>query len=114
VDEVYAARKSPLPSTPKATTDSGADQLIESARDSAHDEGETMLLSQANGKKMTQALDLPQLEVEMERAIWQVEVAIKKQNEELAKKERGAGGNTNLESQGESGDQAGRTEKKTQ
>lgn len=41
-----------------------------------------MLLSQANGKKMTQALNLPQLEVELERAIWQVENAIKKQNSE--------------------------------
>ncbi len=45
-----------------------------------------MLLSQANGKKMTQALDLPQLEVELERAIWQVETAIKKQNKELSDK----------------------------
>lgn len=41
-----------------------------------------MLLSQANGKIMTQALDLPQLEIELERAIWQVETAIKKQNAE--------------------------------
>lgn len=29
---------------------------------------------------MTQALNLPQLEVELERAIWQVEQAIQKQN----------------------------------
>ena len=49
-----------------------------------------MLLSQANGKIMTQALDLPQLEVELERAIWQVETAIKKQNEELAEIDRAA------------------------
>lgn len=28
--------------------------------------------------KMTQALDLPELEVELERAIWQVETAVKK------------------------------------
>lgn len=41
-----------------------------------------MLLDQKNGKKMTQALDLPQLEVELERAIWQVEQAIQKQNAE--------------------------------
>lgn len=41
-----------------------------------------MLLSQANGKNMTQILDLPQLEVELERAIWQVETAIRKQSEE--------------------------------
>lgn len=44
--------------------------------------GEVMLLDQASGKKMTQALELPQLEVELERAIWQVEQAIKKQNTE--------------------------------
>jgi hypothetical protein len=43
-----------------------------------------MLLSQANGKEMTQVLELPQLEVELERAIWQVETAIKKQNEKIA------------------------------
>lgn len=49
-------------------------------------DGETMLLCQANGKKMTQALDLPQLEVELERAIWQVEEAIKKQSAEEAQK----------------------------
>lgn len=39
-----------------------------------------MLLDQLHGKKMTQALELPQLEVEIERAIWQVEQAIEKQN----------------------------------
>lgn len=39
-----------------------------------------MLLDQLHGKKMTQALELPQLEVELERAIWQVEHAIEKQN----------------------------------
>lgn len=39
-----------------------------------------MLLDQLHGKKMTQALELPQLEVELERAIWQVEQAIEKQN----------------------------------
>lgn len=47
-----------------------------------------MLLSQVNGKKMTQALDLPQLEVELERAIWQVETAIKKQSAEIAGEKR--------------------------
>jgi hypothetical protein len=46
-----------------------------------------MLLSQANGKKMTQVLELPQLEVELERAIWQVERAIHKQNEKIAQED---------------------------
>jgi len=45
-----------------------------------------MLMSQENGKKMAQALDLPQLEVELERAIWQVETAVKKSIEEAAGK----------------------------
>lgn len=47
-----------------------------------------MLLSQANGKKMTQALDLPQLEVELERAIWQVEQAIQRRNDEKNEAEK--------------------------
>lgn len=40
-----------------------------------------MLLTQENARRMTQELDLPALEVELERAIWQVENAIRKQNE---------------------------------
>lgn len=48
--------------------------------------GEVMLLDQSSGKKMTQALELPQLEVELERAIWQVEQAIQKQNTERVTK----------------------------
>ncbi|KAK0701672.1 mitochondrial K+-H+ exchange-related-domain-containing protein [Lasiosphaeria miniovina] len=93
VDEVYAAQKLPLPSTPQPTTDAIVSR-VESFDPSSeerhqHPEGETMLLSQANGKKMTQALDLPQLEVELERAIWQVETAIKKQNAALAQADSG-------------------------
>jgi hypothetical protein len=48
-----------------------------------------MLLSQANAKRMTQVLELPQLEVELERAIWQVETAINKSKEEATLKEEG-------------------------
>ena len=46
-----------------------------------------MLLNQANGKKAAQLLDLPQLEVELERAIWQVETAMKNQEEEGPKEQ---------------------------
>lgn len=92
VDNVYAAQEHPLPSTPEPTTK--IEEIVVAPLPqipkAALPEGETMLLSQANGKIMTQALDLPQLEVELERAIWQVETAIKKQNEELAAKSRAA------------------------
>ncbi|AEO60559.1 hypothetical protein MYCTH_2316157 [Thermothelomyces thermophilus ATCC 42464] len=82
VDEVYAQQKQPLPSTPEPTTGSN-EKLVgnpgpASSTGAQDRNGETMLLSQANGKKMTQALDLPQLEAELERAIWQVETAINK------------------------------------
>ncbi|KAL1843326.1 hypothetical protein VTJ49DRAFT_2143 [Mycothermus thermophilus] len=87
VDAVYAAPKPPLPSTPEPTTRStpiaNPDPPSPGAREQ-NSEGETMLLSQAEGKKMTQALDLPQLETELERAIWQVETAIKKRRAEVA------------------------------
>jgi hypothetical protein len=50
-------------------------------------EGETMLLSQENAKRMTRELELPALEVELERAIWQVETAIRKKKEETRKED---------------------------
>jgi hypothetical protein len=39
------------------------------------------LLTQESGRKLAQTLDIPELEVELERAIWQVETAIQKQSE---------------------------------
>lgn len=87
VDAVYAGQEPPLESTPKPTTTPESDLAKEitpfppPAIEPPYPDGETMLLTQENGKKMTQALDLPQLEVELERAIWQVETAIKKANE---------------------------------
>lgn len=87
LDAVYANQKKPLPSTPEPTTITPKAQTVAPPGDQdPNPEGETMLLSQANGRKMTQALDLPQLETELERAIWQVENAIKEK--------RGEGGAT--------------------
>jgi hypothetical protein len=83
LDQVYQEQKPLLPSSPEPTIDAEADQLKAEEKP----EGETMLLSQANGKKLAQALELPQLEVELERAIWQVETAIQKQNDQAGKKE---------------------------
>lgn len=48
-------------------------------------EEEMMLLSQENGRQLVKALDVPELEVELERAIWQAEDAIRKENEERSK-----------------------------
>ncbi|KAK4099332.1 hypothetical protein N658DRAFT_487736 [Parathielavia hyrcaniae] len=92
LDEVYAQQQERLPSTPEPTTTDANEKIVSdsdppiSPNSAQNSDGETMLLSQANGKLMTQALDLPQLEVELERAIWQVETAIKKRNAEVAAK----------------------------
>jgi hypothetical protein len=88
LDKVYAAQRGPLPSSPKPTTPADVAPMQPPASLEAaaadHENGETMLLSQVNGKNMTQALELPELEVELERAVWQVETAIKTQNEKIA------------------------------
>lgn len=89
LDLVYGTQSPPLASTRTSTTTTalgndsevtGPSAAAESPTDSA---GETMLLTHEMAIKLCQALDLAQLEVELERAIWQVERAIKKQNAEL-------------------------------
>ncbi|KAJ4415177.1 hypothetical protein N0V82_007478 [Gnomoniopsis sp. IMI 355080] len=83
LDEVYSKQRPPLPSSPDSTTSPGEPKNTNpNMPKDAQPSGEMMLLDQLHGKKMTQALDLPQLEVELERAIWQVEQAIEKQNAE--------------------------------
>ncbi|KAI0459361.1 mitochondrial K+-H+ exchange-related-domain-containing protein [Xylaria acuta] len=42
---------------------------------------ERLLLTQESGRKLAQTLNIPELEAELERAIWQVETAIQKQSE---------------------------------
>lgn len=85
LDEVYAGVQPPLLSTPQPTTGPEEEGLPKnvSPNKAKHTDppGEVMLLNQANGKKAAQLLDLPQLEVELERAIWQVETAMKNQEE---------------------------------
>ncbi|KAI1393957.1 mitochondrial K+-H+ exchange-related-domain-containing protein [Hypoxylon trugodes] len=49
---------------------------------------ETLLLSQSNGKQLVKALEIPELEVELERAIWQVEIAIQNEKEEKVKNDK--------------------------
>ncbi|CAN8102989.1 unnamed protein product [Discula destructiva] len=81
LEEVYEKQSPPLPSTPDSTAKPGEPKNTHpNMPQDAQPSGEVMLLDQASGKKMTQALELPQLEVELERAIWQVEQAIMKQN----------------------------------
>ncbi|KAI1356578.1 mitochondrial K+-H+ exchange-related-domain-containing protein [Xylaria sp. FL0043] len=45
---------------------------------------ERLLLTQEAGRELAQALKVPELEVELERAIWQVETAMRKEEKERA------------------------------
>ncbi|KAK6198219.1 hypothetical protein LQW54_010496 [Pestalotiopsis sp. IQ-011] len=80
LDKIYPALSSrnaakPLPSTelPKVEP---------ASPNQAEDEGEErLLLSQENGRHLVEQLEIPELEVEIERAIFQVEAALKKESE---------------------------------
>ncbi|KAI0116980.1 mitochondrial K+-H+ exchange-related-domain-containing protein [Daldinia grandis] len=62
------------------------DKASKSTADGSKESGEErMLLSQENGRQLVKALEIPELEVELERAIWQVERAIQKEHEEKPK-----------------------------
>lgn len=107
MDRVYADQQPPLESSPEPTTTPDTDLSEDitpfpppNIEPPPSPDGETMLLSQANAKRMTKELNLPALEVELERAIWQVETAIRKRRGEEQKEATKAGG---AEKSGEAG-----------
>ena len=42
---------------------------------------ERMVLHKSNGKRIAEALELPELDVELDRAVWQVEKALREKHE---------------------------------
>ncbi|KAI1415748.1 mitochondrial K+-H+ exchange-related-domain-containing protein [Hypoxylon sp. FL1857] len=84
LDSIY----SPLLSNSSISKESIAekDSAKSSTTDASKDpEEEKILLSQENGRQLVKALEIPELEVELERAIWQVETAIQKEKDAKAK-----------------------------
>ncbi|KAM0279088.1 hypothetical protein ACHAQH_004774 [Verticillium albo-atrum] len=80
LDKVYTSL---LPATrvkPSKPATGETDPLVGKSEKAA-DEG--LILSQKDGKKIADVLDLPELEVEMERAIWQIDRAKKAKQDEL-------------------------------
>jgi hypothetical protein len=43
---------------------------------------EQMVLHHSNGKRIADALEIPELDIEMDRAVWQVETALKRAERE--------------------------------
>ncbi|KXJ95694.1 mitochondrial K+-H+ exchange-related-domain-containing protein [Microdochium bolleyi] len=65
---------------PNQTLNSIYPEMSETSKDPAR-EKERLLLSQDRGRELVKALEIPELEVELERAIWQVENAISKERQ---------------------------------
>ncbi|KAI0834065.1 mitochondrial K+-H+ exchange-related-domain-containing protein [Hypoxylon sp. FL0890] len=75
----------PNSSTPKKSIAEKDGANSSTSNDSHETKEEKLLLSQENGRQLVKVLKLPELEVELERAIWQVETAIQKGKDEKAK-----------------------------
>ncbi|KAI1640267.1 mitochondrial K+-H+ exchange-related-domain-containing protein [Biscogniauxia mediterranea] len=80
LDTIYPRLMSSTPVPTEPTTNTGSKQSPSAA--SKPSQEEKMLLTQENRRQLVTALEIPELEVELERAIWQVEAAIRRDREE--------------------------------
>jgi hypothetical protein len=69
LDELYSSGKKPF-DTESVATSSGRDP-----KDSIADT-DTLILHKSDGKRIAQVLEMPELDIELDRAVWQVEKAI--------------------------------------
>lgn len=67
LDEIYASGEGPFVPTPA---------LEQGSTKTSSSEDERMLIHKSTGKKIAEVLKVPELELELERAVWQVERAI--------------------------------------
>ncbi|KAI0404176.1 mitochondrial K+-H+ exchange-related-domain-containing protein [Xylaria palmicola] len=79
LDTVYPRQLPSLTLSKQISTPANTEPAHES--DQTPPAEERLLLTQESGRKLARALEIPELEVELERAIWQVETAIQNQNE---------------------------------
>lgn len=87
LDSIYPPLLPSSPS-PAQTTETSKSDPPPSSGDEKTAGDEKMLLTQASGRLLMKELDIPELEVELERAIWQVERSIRKQKEEQLEKQK--------------------------
>ena len=76
----------------------------ENAHSTASTEKEALVLDKWNSKLIAKALQIPELEVELDRAIWQVETALKGREELIEEKEELDKATTVKDSQGKEGE----------
>lgn len=86
LDSIYPPLLPSMPPSQHTNADRPEAQLSNGTANLGDDE--QILLSQEKGRVLAQSLAIPELEVELERAIWQVERSISKKSEELADKQK--------------------------
>jgi len=62
-------------------TSADSAKLLEPITQSIPGTEETMLLTEAQGKEMATVIEIPELYIELKRAVWQVERSLEKQKE---------------------------------
>jgi hypothetical protein len=78
LDELYASGKLKFDATSKLSPEKSQADL--------KDIEEVMVLHKSDGTRIAQALDLPELDIELDRAVWQVEKALRTAQDAEAKK----------------------------
>jgi hypothetical protein len=70
LDDLYSDGQRPF--------DAASETSVEepSSRKGGIDSEERMVLTKSNGKKIAEGLEIPELEIELDRAVWQVETAL--------------------------------------
>lgn len=70
LDELYSTGKRPFKPKPALEAD-----------ETNHPGEETMVLHESDGKRISEALNIPELYIELDRAVWQVERALQAEKE---------------------------------
>lgn len=75
LDDIYANGKQPFDFESQLNTEK------ESATGSEGELAEKMLLHKDTGRQIAEALGVPELDIELDRAVWQVEKALREKQE---------------------------------
>ncbi len=79
LDDVYSNAQYPFVGTAAASAKKSSTASV--------DGEEIMLLHKSNGRRIAEALNIPELDIELDRAVWQVEKALS-EKKELKEEER--------------------------
>ena len=75
LDEVYSSRKKPFDFGSVSST------ISPDSRKASEGPTDAMVLHKSDGKRIAEVLEIPELDIELDRAVWQVEKAMQAEKE---------------------------------